>query len=49
MLYDNFLGENNMFFVLSSYLLYPITMVIQSYIMFRDKMHEKLNIVLNQC
>ena len=37
-----FLGENNMFFVLSSYLLYPITMVIQSYIMYGDKMHEKL-------
>ena len=37
-----FLGENNMSFVLGSYLLYPITMVIQSYIMYRDKMHEKL-------
>ena len=43
-LYDNFLGEYMFFFVLSSCLLYPIVLVIQSYILYRDKIHKKLKL-----
>ena len=40
--YDNFFREYNMFFVLHSCLLCSIIMVIQSYVMYRDKIHKKL-------
>ena len=43
-----FLGTDSTFIVLSSHLLYPL-MVIQSYIISRDKIHKKyLNNVVNQ-
>ena len=35
-----------MFFLLSSCLLCPIIMVIQCYIMYRDKIHRKLDLCL---
>ena len=38
------LGCYMFFFVLSSCLLYPIVLVIQSYILYRDKMHKKLEL-----
>ena len=44
-LYDNFFREYNMFFfVLSSCLLYPIIVVIKSYMLYRDKIHKKLEL-----
>ena len=39
-----FLGSTTCFFVLSSCLLCPLIMVIQSYIMYRDKIHKKLEL-----
>ena len=47
MLYDNFFRECNMFFfLLSLCLLCPIIMEIQSYIMYGDKIREKLELCL---
>ena len=39
-----FLGSTTCFFVLSSCLLCPIIMVSQSYIMYRDEIHRKLEL-----
>ena len=43
-LYDKFWGEYMFFFVLSSCLLYAIVLVIQSYILYRDKIHKRLEL-----
>ena len=46
--YDKYLfSEYNMFIVIRSCLMYSV-MVIQSYIIYTDKIHKKLNNGLNQ-